>query len=58
VKTLVLKLPDSNKDFEIHSNASDFVIGGILVQNGRPVAFESKKLSKTERKWPTHEKEM
>jgi len=52
------KLPDFNKDFEIHFDASDFAIGGVLVQDGRPVAFESKKLSETERRWPTHEKEM
>jgi hypothetical protein len=52
------KLPDFNKDFEIHSDASDFAIRGVLVQDGRPVAFESKKLNETERKWPTHEKEM
>jgi hypothetical protein len=58
VKTPVFKLPNFDKDFEIHSNASDFAIGGVLVQNGRPMAFESKKLSKTERRWPTHEKEM
>ncbi len=30
------------KDFEIHSDVSDFAIGGVLVQDGRPVAFESK----------------
>jgi len=54
----VLKLPDYDKDFEIHSNASDFAIGRVLVQEGRPVAFESKKFSETEQKWPTHEKEM
>jgi hypothetical protein len=48
VKALVLKLPDFDKDFEIHSNASNFAFGGILVQEGRPVAFESKKLSETE----------
>ena len=28
------------------------------MQEGRPVAFESKKLSDVERRWPTHEKEM
>jgi hypothetical protein len=54
VKVLVLKLPD----FEIHSDASNFTIGGVLVPDGRPVAFESKKLNETERRWPTHEKEM
>jgi hypothetical protein len=45
---LVLKLPNFDKDFEIHSNAFDFVIEGILVQNGRPVVVESKTLSETE----------
>jgi hypothetical protein len=58
VKALVLKLLDFDKDFEIHSNASDFSIGGVLMQEGKSVAFESKKLSETKRRWPTHEKEM
>ncbi len=58
VKASMLKLPDFDKDFEIHSHAFDFAIGGIVVQEGRLVAFESKKLSETEQRWPTHEKEM
>jgi hypothetical protein len=32
-----------DKDFEIHFNAFDFSIGGVLMQDGRLVAFESKK---------------
>jgi hypothetical protein len=56
VKAPVLKLPDFDKDFKIHSDASDFAIGGVIVQDGKLVAFESKKLS--ERRWLTHEKEM
>ncbi len=31
VKALVLKLPDFDKDFEIHFDASEFVIGRVLV---------------------------
>ncbi len=39
VKAHVLKLPDFDKDFEIHTHASNFAIRGILVQDGRLVAF-------------------
>jgi hypothetical protein len=48
VKVHVLKLPDFDKDFEVHFNAFDFMIGGVLVQDGRLVAFESKKSSEME----------
>jgi hypothetical protein len=58
LKVLVLKLPNFHKDFEIHSDVSNFAIGRVLMQEGRPMAFKSKKLSETERRWPTHEKEM
>jgi hypothetical protein len=44
VKAPVLKLPNFDKEFEIHSNASDFAIGGVLVQEGRSVAFEKSPL--------------
>jgi hypothetical protein len=58
VKTPVLKLLNFDKDFEICSNASNFAIRRVLMQDGRPVAFKSKKLNEIERKWLTHEKEM
>ena len=54
----VLKFPEFKKTFKMHIHVSDFAIGGVLMQEGRPVAFESKKLSDVERRWPTHEKEM
>ncbi len=57
VKAPMLKLPDFDKDFEIHFDTSNFTIERILVQNGRSVALESKKSNEKERKWPTYEKE-
>jgi len=39
---LVLKLPDFEKSFEVHTNASDKVVGGVLVYKGHPVAFKSR----------------
>ncbi len=58
VKAPVLKLFDFNKDFEIHFNASNFAIGGVLMQDGRPIAFKNKTLNETEWRQPIHEKEM
>ena len=45
----VLALPDITKPFEVQTDASDFALGGVLLQEGHPVANESHKLSKAER---------
>jgi hypothetical protein len=47
VKAPLLKLPDFDKDFEIHFDASNFAIGRVLVQEGIPLAFKNKKLNET-----------
>jgi len=46
VKALVLKLPDFDKDFEIHSDTFNFAIRRVLVQDGMLVAFEIKNWAK------------
>ena len=38
--------PDHNKWFDIYTDASGFQLGGSIVQEGRPVAYFSYKLSK------------
>ena len=54
----MLKFPKFDKPFEMHTDASDFVIGGVLMQDGRPIAYKSKKLDGCQRRWLTHEKEL
>ena len=54
----MFKFPEFDKPFEVHTNASDFAIGGVLMQDGRPIAYENKKLDGCQRRWSTHEKEL
>ena len=44
--------------FEVHTDASGFAIGGVLMQDGHPEAYESRKLTDSQLRWPTHEKEL
>jgi Reverse transcriptase (RNA-dependent DNA polymerase)/RNase H-like domain found in reverse transcriptase/Integrase zinc binding domain/Chromo (CHRromatin Organisation MOdifier) domain/gag-polyprotein putative aspartyl protease len=56
----VLALPDVSKTFQIEviSDASDVGVGAILLQDGRPIAYFSKKLNDAERNYSTTEKEL
>jgi len=54
----VLALPNFSKPYKVHTDASDFAIGGVLMQEGHPVAYESRKLNDTERRYTVQEKEM
>ena len=60
--TQVLALPDVDKPFVIHTDASGYATGAVLQQDqGRglqPVAYLSEKMIQAERNYPTHEQEM
>jgi RNase H-like domain found in reverse transcriptase len=42
----LLKFPDFNKVFDIHTDASDYQLGSVISQDGQPIAFYSRKLTK------------
>ncbi|CAI7752835.1 unnamed protein product [Closterium sp. NIES-54] len=62
VSPLVLRMADPSRPFEVITDASDFAIGAVLLQdfgNGlQPIAYESRKLQAAERNYPIHDKEM
>ncbi|XP_028794242.1 uncharacterized protein LOC114749870 [Neltuma alba] len=58
IKEPVLALPDHTKPYEVQTDASDFALGGVLMQEGHPVAYESRKLNDAERRYTVQEKEM
>ena len=37
----LLVYPDFNEEFKIHTNATDFQLGEVIIQNGNPVALYS-----------------
>jgi len=54
----VLALPDLSLPFDVICDASINGVGGVLVQGNHPVAYYSRKFSRTERNYSTGEQEL
>jgi hypothetical protein len=54
----LLRTPDGSLPYEDVTDASDLGLGGVLLQEGQPVAFESGKLNGAELNYQTTEKNM
>ena len=54
----VLAINDLNKPVVIQTDSSNDGLGSVLLQNGMPVAYTYRTLSKSEQKWVQIEKEL
>ncbi|CAI7776872.1 unnamed protein product [Closterium sp. NIES-54] len=58
----VLRLADPSQPFEVITDASDFAVGAVLLQDFgkglQPIVYESRKMQPPERNYPVHDKEM
>ena len=54
----MLAYPDYSKPFEIYTDASASQLGAVITQNNRPLAFFSRKLSETQKRYSVTEIEL
>ncbi len=57
-KQAILAFPDFTKTFVIYTDASKYQLGGVITQDGRPLAFYSRKLNDAQTRYTVTEREL
>jgi hypothetical protein len=54
----LLALPDFEKEFHVYNEASNKQLGAVIMQEGKPLDFYSRKLNSAQKRYTTGEKEL
>jgi hypothetical protein len=54
----LLSFPQFDKPFHVYTDASNYQLGAVIVQEGKPLAFYSRKLNSAQRNYTTGEQEL
>jgi len=57
-KETLLAYPNFNKPFQIYTDASHYQLGAVVSQDGKPIAFYSRKLNPAQTRYTTTEREL
>ena len=57
-REITLTYPDFSKEFEVYTDSSDYQLVGVIVQNGPPLTFYSRKLRGTQLNYTVTKKEL
>jgi RNase H-like domain found in reverse transcriptase len=57
-KETLLSFPDFNKPFHVYTDASNYQLGSVIMQDNKPLAFYSRKLNPAQKRYTAREQEL
>ena len=57
-RDILLIYLDFNENFKIYTDASDFKLGAVILQKGKPIAFYSRKRTESQQRYTVTEREL